>query len=217
MALYDQGIAYADFWIGKLVDGLVQRGLLEHAVVVVTADHGEELLDHGAVQHGAHLHDEVMRVPLIMKIPAARPRVVTQLVGLIDVMPTLLDVLRIGRDLPVQGRSLMPLVLGESLAPRPLFAEAPSWGAQRAMRTERWKYIVTPGTGMLFDLTADPGETVNLCVNDPGACVPFAREMARWEAENLAMAARLGLPPAPPARINEPLRRRLRALGYEEP
>ena len=70
---------------------------------------------------------------------------------------------------------------------------------------------------MLFDLTADPRETTNLGARDPATCTPFARQVAAWEAENRVTAARLGLAPAPPARIDESLRRRLRALGYEEP
>jgi arylsulfatase A-like enzyme len=143
--------------------------------------------------------------------------VVTQQVGLIDVMPTLLQVLGIERPLDLQGRSLLPLIRGEALPDRPLFAEAPSFGGLRAMRTERWKYIVSPATAVLFDLQTDPRETVNVCASDPSACVPFAREMATWQDNNRAAAARLGSTPAVPAHIDEELRRKLRALGYEEP
>ena len=217
VALYDQGIAYADFWIGRLIDGLAQRGLLEQTVFVVTADHGEELLDHGGLQHGTHFYDEAMRVPLFMRTPGSPPRVVTQQVGLIDVMPTLLELLGTDRVLDVQGRSLVPLIRGEALPERALFAEAPNFGGLRALRTERWKYITTPGTGTLFDLQSDPHETVNLCASNRSACAPFARQMAEWQNANRAMAARLGFGPGAPARVDEALRRKLRALGYEEP
>jgi arylsulfatase A-like enzyme len=85
------------------------------------------------------------------------------------------------------------------------------------MRTGRWKYIASPMTTALFDLQADPRETVNLCASDRSACAPFARQMAEWQDENRAMAARLGYTPGAPARINEELRQKLRALGYEQP
>ena len=140
-----------------------------------------------------------------------------QLVGLIDVMPTVLDALGIDEQLDVQGRSLLPLVRGEPLPERPLFAEAPSQGMPRAMRSERWKYIATPGQGTLYDLTADPHESVDLCADDPTPCAPFAAQMAAWASENRAMATRLGFVPGAPAEVDESLRRRLRALGYEDP
>src|SRR5262249_9572915 len=113
VALYDQGIRYTDHWIGELVAGLERRGLSNTTLVIVTADHGEELGDHGGMEHTRTFYDEVMRVPLIVVAPGLPSgQVVTTQVGLVDVFPTVLDVLGESYDGPEQGISLRPALEG---------------------------------------------------------------------------------------------------------
>jgi choline-sulfatase len=217
-ALYDRGIAYTDVWIGRLVDGLRARGLLDRSIFVFTADHGEELMDHGGVEHLVTHYDELMRVPLIVRVPdAGHGRVVQEEVGLIDVMPTVLDLLGVSTDLPMQGRSLRPLIEGGWLPERPLVGEASNVAGLRALRTNRFKYLRRPdGSESLFDLTADPGEHTDVCPSLPETCAGLARRLRQWEADVAAASHRLGLPPAGAAALGTETRDRLRQLGYAD-
>lgn len=214
IALYDQGIAYVDYWIGELVRELGARGVLEQTLVLVTADHGEELHDHGGFDHGATFYDEMMRVPFILHVPGVGAgRVVEDQVGLIDVAPTFFDLLGIA-DVPIaQGRSIRPLLTGESLPERPLLGEAAQIPGLQAVRTNRWKYI--PKGPQLYDLRADPRETRNLCQDDRARCAPHAEQLRALQAENGKLRAQIALPTARAAVIDEQTRERLRGLGYE--
>jgi arylsulfatase A-like enzyme len=172
---YDYEIAYVDQWIGTLLDALEQHGHADDTVVVVLSDHGEAFGVHrvGGKQmffHGQTLYDELLRVPLIVRVPGTEPRAIDDPVGLVDLAPTLTDLLGIERPSGWVGRSLEPLVLGEELPPRPVYGEllpAPSWN-------HAWKMMVT-GDGAhkiiyrisdkrfeLYDLAADPEERTDL-------------------------------------------------------
>src|SRR5215469_17296033 len=69
VAIYDQGIRYADYWIGELMKGLRERALYDNTVIVVLADHGEELFDHGGLEHSKTFYEQVMRIPLVVRVP----------------------------------------------------------------------------------------------------------------------------------------------------
>jgi arylsulfatase A-like enzyme len=220
VALYDRGIAYADFWIGKLVEGLKKRGLYDRTMIVITADHGDEFFDHGRLEHGTTYYDEMMRVPLIVRVPGqGAGRRVEQEVGLIDLMPTMLDALNVKTDVEMQGLSLVPLLRGGKVPVRPMYAEAsmsPIYEA--ALRTNETKYIrYANGTGHeLYDLKADPKETKNLCRPDPAPCKEWSQRVEAWRGEMKTAAARLAPDKANAAVIDPKTRERLRALGYEE-
>ena len=217
VALYDQGIAYLDYWLGELFDGLRTRGLLEHTLIVVTADHGEELFDHDSVEHGSTFYDETMRVPLIVRAPGIG-RVVEDQVAHLDVMPTILDLTGVRSDVFVQGRSLRPLLAGGTLPERPVVGEASMTAGLRALRTRRWKYVEHPRSRApeLYDLVADPRERTNLCARDRARCRPFAADLHAWELEMKQAKAHLALPAASPAPVDDETRQRLHALGYVE-
>ena len=216
-ALYDRGIAYADYWIGHLIDELKRRGLYDQTVLVVTADHGEELFDHGRLDHSRTFYDEIMRVPLVMRVPGRGiGTTTTTQVGLIDVMPTLLDVLGVPYDGTMQGTTLKPLLDGALFPDRVLFGEADQGYRLVAMRTNQMKYIqdLNGGNREAYDLVNDPHELQNLCTGNPMACAPFATAIAQWRAEmTSAQAAQAG--PVPTAAIDERTRERLKALGYD--
>lgn len=217
IALYDQGIAYTDYWLGRLVAGLQERGLQQKTALVVTADHGDEFFEHGGLEHGDTLYDELLSVPLIIRVPGVGEGVVVQeQVGLIDLMPTVLDLLAINYRGPMQGASLMPALRGQIIPPRTLFAEATMSGNVKASRTNDWKYLRRDGGSReeLYDLRRDPTESNNLCAEERSRCAPHAEEMRRWEEEMRSASLRLGLPDAGPAKLDARTRERLRALGY---
>ncbi len=132
-ALYDAAVAETDRSIGELLSGLAGRDLAEHTWVVVTADHGEQLYEYGRSQgHGDHLlGTEVLRVPLIVHPPrggtGGRGQRIPEVVSLIDLAPTLLDLLGQPPLSRVDGRSLVPLIEGATLAPRTVYAETGLW------------------------------------------------------------------------------------------
>ncbi len=184
--LYDGNIAYADHHIGRLLRGLAKRGRLDRTLVVITADHGEELWDHRKFFHGQSLYDELLHVPLLVRWPAlGHGRVVADVVRTVDLVPTIAEAL--ARPIPEgDGRSLAPLASGApapdplaSGAPRPdppghhqqprvafaLVAHAePRTPERQAVRTATRKLIrdVSDGALQFYDLVADPGEKRNL-------------------------------------------------------
>jgi arylsulfatase A-like enzyme len=215
-ALYDQGIRYTDHWIGELADGLEARGLAGNTLLVVTADHGEELGDHGGLEHTRTFYEEVMRIPLIVDAPGLPSgQVVTTQVGLVDLFPTVLDVMGVFYDGPVQGISLRPALEGRPLPERDMVGEGSQVAGRRALRTATHKFIVEKdGEEELYDLRRDPAERQNLCVPDAAPCAPFRERLAAQEAASAAFQARANLPAPKTAVINDETRRKLEALGY---
>ena len=186
--------------------------------MIVTSDHGDELLDHGGIEHSRTYYEEMMRVPLVVRVPGrGQGREVEEQVGLIDVTPTVLDLLGIASGLPFQGRSLRPLIDGESLPERPVVGEASQDVGAKAVRTNRWKYVrEAGGAERLYDLTADPREGVDACTAQAAACADLEGELRAWERETAAASARLGLPPPAPAAVDAATRERLRQMGYAD-
>lgn len=157
---YDQNIRYIDDQVARVLDAVG-----EDAWVVVFADHGEEFFDHGDLEHGHALYDELLRVPLIWRVPGFSPQRVDAPVSLIDVTPTLLALLGMDHS-GLMGRSLVTL-MKEGKDPsfdgrarafgRPLYG-FDVWGSER----NGVKYISRSGVEQLYDIKADPGETKNL-------------------------------------------------------
>ena len=184
-ALYDGEVRVFDDLVGGWLAKLEALGILDDTLIIVTSDHGEELLERGHVGHTScnlkgTLYDESIHVPLIMRYPKRLPAgtVVHQQISQIDLMPTLFDLLGLELPLVPDGESLLPLIDGRTDAFRAeAYAETPpaGWqalpGDERRMwcvRTAEWKLIVThdPTTGRecseLYGLTDDPGERENV-------------------------------------------------------
>lgn len=163
-----------DAAIGRFIDYLKQQGSYENALVLVVSDHGEEFLDHGALYHGKTLYEEVLRVPALMRLPG-REHAGTELDGaysLTDFMPTLLELA--GASLPsdLDGRSLVPCIVGKDGAcpARPHFSELRLDGRRHSAIVDgRHKLIVLHGIGgrALYDLEQDPAEHRNLSTERP--------------------------------------------------
>ena len=189
---YDEAIASIDDVIGRMIDVLQQRGVLDHTVVVVTSDHGEAFGEHGLNTHGNTLYVETLRVPLLVRFPGVVPaaRRVGTAVSLADVPSTLLDLAHL-KDPAIAGRSLSELwsfeaqpeereisahlTKGVNVSERNRNAEGPmsSW-----MDT-RFHYIRnSDGTEELYDYRADPDETKNIAA-DPARQADLVRLRAK--------------------------------------
>lgn len=172
---YDGEIAYADSRLGFLLRRLEELGVLDHTLIVMTADHGEGLDEHGETTHAMLAYNSTLHVPLIIRPPAgvvAPGNVVSDRVANVDIVPTVLELLGIAVPEGVQGRSLVPLMRGEALAPRPQYAEniaqslSHGWGELRVLFDGPLKYIHGPRPE-LFDVIADPHELHDLAAQRP--------------------------------------------------
>lgn len=160
VAGYDAEIAYLDAQLGRLFEGLRAAGRLENAVVVFTADHGEEFKEHGGLGHGLTLYGEQLRVPLLIAGHPAFPPGTRRRdpVSPVDLLPTLLEIAGAPRPGASDGRSLLAPARDDD---RPLFAESIRFGiVRRAVRRGHFKLIHSPETGRreYFDLRSDAGE-----------------------------------------------------------
>ena len=221
--LYDAGIRYTDGLIAAVVAELEARGELDRTLIVLTSDHGEEFYEHGSFGHGPTLYDEVLRVPFVWSGPGvARGRRLGAPASLLDIMPTILDLLGFPLEGQHSGVSVAPLLdpaadpaaLREAGAPRVLYAETRSFGGHRiAARRGSHKAILDLASGSLelYDLLPDPAETRDLSETMPSV----ARELrALLEAYRDARPAEAA--PAEVLAIDDETRSQLRALGYEE-
>lgn len=214
---YDGEIAYMDSEIGRLLDALAERELVERTLVVVTADHGESLGEHGEETHGIFLYQSTMAVPLVFRGPGiAAGRRVAGEVSLVDVAPTILASLGQPIGAHVQGRSLLGVLRdGLELEPRPVYLEARTgfhsfgWAPLAAIVRDGIKYVHAPRPE-LYDLGRDPHERENLLESHPELAAALAAELEAW----IPMLAR-GAGSAPgEVVLSDADRRRLEALGY---
>ena len=160
---YDNNIRYATDQIQRLVSTLD-----DNDVLMLFADHGEEFWDHGGFEHGHSTFDELLRVPLVIRAPGVPAGTIDTRVSLLDLTPTILDLVDIDPEEPPDGRSLVPLAQGDPEATR-AFEERPHGFGRPLYGTERWgvidgdkKWSVHQGREVLYDLAADAGESNNL-------------------------------------------------------
>jgi arylsulfatase A-like enzyme len=172
---YDASILFVDSQIGALCEELEKRGLADDTWIIITADHGEEFLEHGNERwgHGVTLYQEVLRVPLIFHHPseAASGKRVRRQVRLIDVAPTILDLLRIPILQDMEGVSLADDVAETAAVERQDLVAFSQVGLNDAapdkdliaVTTPEYGYILdlVSGDEELYDLKSDPGETRN--------------------------------------------------------
>ncbi len=166
-------VSYIDHKVGELLDSLVDNGFQENTVVIFSSDHGDMLIEKGMVQKRT-FYEMSSRVPLIISYPkldAKGQKNSKEPVSLIDILPTLLDFAEVPpeRCLPVDGRSLVPIMTGEETDDRVAFSEYHSQGSHAPcfmIRKDQYKYVYIHGfDSQLFDLEKDPGEWQNLSGN----------------------------------------------------
>jgi choline-sulfatase len=230
-APYDGEIAYADASVGKFLSWLRLRGLYDGALIAVMADHGEALGQHGETTHGIFLYDETIHVPLLFKLPgqrAAGKRIETR-AGLVDVLPTMLDVSGIATPAQVQGESLLSLfgqTSGQKASPapkptgnvsnaydRPAYAESDyphrtfGWSSLRSLRTEKYLFIEAPRKE-LYDQAADPKAEHNLAATSVAVSNTLDSQLEAFRQKTSSSKE------APKVVADPGLQERLNALGY---
>ena len=212
-ALYDQEIAFLDDAFGELLGWLRETGAYENTVVVVTADHGEGFYEHGELQHGFEPFEEVTRVPLLIRLPTWMEIETTTIddpVGLVDLMPTLLDLAGLQPPRRAEGRSLLPLLRQGELEGRPVYLEhAGTFG----LRGSTHKLLVAAdGEVRCYDLRTDPQELVPLPDPLPPECRILGEGLTVLKAQ-LEASQRIQEPteavPLEPEELEA-----LRSLGY---
>jgi arylsulfatase A-like enzyme/Tfp pilus assembly protein PilF len=209
---YDGEIAFMDRHLGGLLGELQSRGLEGATFVVAAGDHGELLGEHGEMTHGIQLYRGALQVPLVLAGPGIHPGKVPTPVSLVDLFPTLLDLLGLPIPGGLDGMSLKPLLSGEPLRRGRLYAEsyeqyyAFGWSPLRALFDASEKYIHAPKPE-LYDLRKDPDESRNLAGAEPARAARLRGELERRHPTSGAEAA-------PAARVSDELKKHLQSLGY---
>jgi len=219
--LYDGAIRHADgALVGALLDRLDELGLGDETLVVFTSDHGEAFGEHGRFLHG-DLHVETLHVPLVLRFPGRLPAGtrVRAPARLLDLMPTVLDLVGLPVPADIQGRSLVPLIFASGPAGdgdvTSEFNDGRAEGSFASIRRGGLTYIVDGGREQLFDHVRDPEERRDLAPGRAAELEAMRRELALWQTE--CRRRRAGLGPgtetvAPDAGTLD----QLRALGYVE-
>jgi len=229
IAVYDGAIRFVDTQVHRLLAALDAASRLEDTLIIVTADHGEELWDHAreeraqgadprgyaGIGHGHSMYQELLRVPLVVSGPGvAHGRRVNCPTSHLDVVPTLLDLLGIAPPPSLRGSSRSAL-LRRGAAPEdcvraPLFAESPAYGPATRVVVERpLKLIARSGAPpLLFDLSRDPGERTDLAAARPETVAALAKRLA--DALPIEVAER----PVRQLALDAETRERLLSLGY---
>jgi arylsulfatase A-like enzyme len=228
--LYREEIAYTDKHVGLLLDELANLGLKKKTLVILTADHGEEFMEHDWIGHTRFLYDTLLHVPLVFSLPGTlEPRGVAAPVSLVDVMPTLLALSETGpRGYAADGEPLGRLLKdGMEDVERKLFAEvsflappdergtpaAEKQSFQTAVSQGHWKLIhdLEQESWSLFDRAADPTETHDLFDRDHPQVRSLQPLLREWEQGKVDT---WGLDREGIERMSAEDRERLRSLGY---
>jgi len=218
-ALYQAEVRYVDYCIGGLLRELRARGLYEDSLIILTSDHGEEFWEHGGFWHGHSVYNELIRVPLLVKLPReSGPHASDVAVSTGAIAGTVMDVCRLPRrrPTPVLGSLLEYDREADRVDPDVLSGGTYSYEEKDALITDGWKLIrgVVTGREELFDLRTDPDERRD-CTASEGPRVKLIRDrlMAR-KAENKRLAAAAGATEAKPAVLSPAQVQQLRSLGY---
>ena len=182
-ALYDSDISYNDAVLGKLIDDLKARGILDETMIVMTSDHGEELWDHGKLGHGGTIREELVHVPFIISYPPLFPaKVVEEGIDVMDALPTILDALGVPIPDSMQGESVLPLAEGIGAGyPRPAIAS--QYELAHTMRLGKYKlWVGGSGDVHLWDAANDAKEDKDLVNSRPVEKRALTDAMGLWMA-----------------------------------
>jgi choline-sulfatase len=206
---YDAELEYIDQLMGRFRQSLIDNGWWKKSIVILLADHGESLGDHGELSHGFFIYESTLHVPLMIHWPDGAPQLpgrITEPAGLIDVAPTILDTLHLPPAPSFHGISLLHngphAIYSESVYARDSFG----WAALRALRVANWKYIDAPRPE-LFDLTKDPHEQSNLIHTNPSQAAALRSELSR-------LIAKFPRSQTPARDTSDATRKSLGSLGY---
>jgi arylsulfatase A-like enzyme len=213
---YDAEVAFADEQLGRFLDALRRHGELDSTIVIITADHGEGLTDHDEPTHSLLIFDSTMHVPLIIRPPGGRPSSrIAPIASIVDIAPTLLDMLGIEIPAEVQGRSLVPVMGGGADWPdRFVYMESLvarlqcGWGELRGLRSGTEKLIHGPKP-RYYRVDTDPQEIYDLASQQPQRMAELTSELDRalehWRGPETAAVT---------APLDDSALAKLQALGY---
>ncbi len=212
---YDGEIAFMDSEIGRLIDELKNGGLMDRTIIILAGDHGEALGEKREIDHGLFIYESTLRVPLIVyaKFLPSRGTVVKSRVRLIDILPTVLELLKIKPPKDISGQSLLPYIRGHKKADLPSYAESYfprenfGWSELSGLIDGHWKYIRAPKPE-LYDLSKDPHEEKNIIDEQAKVAQGMNKKLLEMVAKN--EADRL----TPQRRLTRDEEMRLRSLGY---
>ena len=222
--MYCGEVRYVDDRVGRLVERLKSLRIYDDALIILTSDHGEEFWEHGSAFHGHSLHDELLRVPLLLKLPGGNGTHRTSIsepVSNVRLVPTILDLSGIEFDPGrFSGGSLQRLWAGtEDLSPAPIFSDHNMLrDQQEAILLDNWKYIRHPDSRLdeLYHLLEDPHERMNLLLREAERGEQMRTLLDQHRAASAKLRERLGLHVRPSDGLQQDMERRLRSLGYVE-
>jgi arylsulfatase A-like enzyme len=208
--LYDGEIRYMDHNLNRLIEKLEAQGAREDTAIVVTADHGEAFGEHERYGHHPYNYDELVHVPLVFDVPGRESRRIDQQVSLIDVPPTLYDLLGVETPEAVQGRSLEPLMAGEDRQEGVVICTSRG-GDMLATRTPQWKlhWDRKEDEVKLYNLETDPCECTDVSEAEPTVVDRFRDILENHVAEAHETDTDL-----PEVEESEDVKQRLEDLGY---
>jgi arylsulfatase A-like enzyme len=236
--LYDGEVAYVDHRVGELLEFLEEREILDDTMLVITADHGEQIGEHGFLGHNLNIYDDLLHVPLVVRYPGLfeAGSVFEAAVETRDIFSSIVSIVhpQALADVPVRGIHPLPTKPSAPVPDRHLVAEYDrpvvrfdAWRKRwpeldfsrfdrtfTSIRSPQWKLIVTSDGGReLYDLQRDPGETVNLAQDHEETAATLEAHLDVWRMEmQAAMPAITGNEEPPP--MDEETRKKLRSLGY---
>jgi len=213
--IYDGEVRYTDLHVGRVLARLRELGFEQDTVVVLLADHGEEFYEHGALGHGHSMHDEVVRVPLVIRAPGFTPRRVNELVRQVDVLPTVLELVGLSIPSALAGRSLVQALRGNAMDEIGALSELDNSNLLfDSWRTERWKLIRSGADGarQLYDLAVDPLETTDVAAQHPDVTTALLAELERAKYAGRERARLFGT--AREVALTPGIQNDLEALGY---
>ncbi len=224
-ALYDGEVGFNDQEFGRLVQGLKERGLYDSTLIVVLVDHGEEFWEHDSVGHGHSVYDELVHAPFFVRYPGrtALGRRVPQVVSMVDVAPTVMEVAGVPPMEGVEGVSLTDTFDGVG-TPRPRLAVSDFLFRKKGIRAGRYHWLTTGRGGELYDLATDRHEKKDI-IKTHFIGRAFARTLTGvfmgakdktkwWEPGSAVAAAPTKKHKAEAAEVDKDLEAQLRALGY---
>jgi len=186
-AVYDRKVRDADQRVGGFIAQLRAMGLLDRTIIAVISDHGDELMEHGSLDHGATLYQEQLHTVMMIRFPGyARRHDISTTVRSLDLFPTLFDTLGMSGPVGVDGHSLLPLMRGEALE-EGLFSETDYrlFVHLRTIRRGKYKLILDlqDGGRELYDLSVDPAEQDDISSAQPRITYELEQELRGWMDE----------------------------------
>ncbi len=218
-ARYDGELAYLDYHMGRLVDYLRSRKLLENTLLIITSDHGEAFGDRNLMEHGVSVYQNQIHVPLLIRWPGtAHAERIQQPVSLIDIFPTVLGTLGLPVPRALAGQTLtkghppeLRLVVAERYPCSELYHLHPRFHAvQRAAIWDRWKLIEAAGAKPELYEVADEGEKIDQAASDASRVVQIEHQLAAWLEHEKSRSGKS----AGPAALTSDEIDRLKSLGY---